>query len=128
MRICEDRQVPGGVMEPQLLKEIQMLHDQVCYALGDPKRLMILYVLSNQPQSVNDIADELDIPQPTVSRHLKILRERALVKATRQGQSVYYALADDRLIQALELLRGILRDRILMQAQVVQADPKTDFS
>jgi ArsR family transcriptional regulator len=115
-------------MEPQLLKEIQMLHDQVCYALGDPKRLMILYVLSNQAQSVNDIAEELDIPQPTVSRHLKILRERALVEATRQGQSVYYALADDRLIQALELLRGILRDRILMQAQVVQVDPKTDFS
>jgi hypothetical protein len=49
-------------MEAQLKQEIEILHNQVCSALGDPKRLMILYVLSRQPQCVNDIAAELDIP------------------------------------------------------------------
>lgn len=113
-------------MEPQLMQEIQILHEQVCHALGDPTRLMILYVLANKPQRVSDIVDDLQIPQPTISRHLKILRERALVEATRQGQEVHYAIADERLIQALDLLRGILRDRILAQAQVVLPETKTD--
>lgn len=108
-------------MEAQLKQEIEILHNQVCSALGDPKRLMILYVLSRQPQCVNDIAAELDIPQPTVSRHLKILRERSLVNATRHGPSVLYSLADVRLIQALDLLRGILRDHVLSRARLVES-------
>lgn len=108
-------------MEAELMQEIEILHNQVCSALGDPKRLMILYVLSRQPQCVNDIAAELDIPQPTVSRHLKILRERSLVNANRHGPSVLYSLADVRLIQALDLLRGILRDHVLSRARLVES-------
>lgn len=114
-------------MEPQLVRELEILHSQVCHALGDPKRLMILYMLARQPQYVNDIAAELDLPQPTVSRHLKVLRERSLVGATREGPSVLYSLADERLIQALDLLRAILRDRILAQAGLVtHAGPDAD--
>ena len=38
------------------------------------------------------LTQELEVPQPTVSRHLKVLREGGLVKATRQGASVQYEL------------------------------------
>jgi ArsR family transcriptional regulator len=107
-------------MDAQLVKEIALLYEQVCHALGDPKRLMILYALGKQPRYVSELAAELDLPQPTVSRHLKILRERSLVETTRDGNTVYYALADDRLIQALDLLRGVLRERVLKQAQLVE--------
>lgn len=106
-------------MEKQVRQELDLLYTQVCHALGDPTRLMILYTLENGPKCVNDIAIELSIPQPTVSRHLKILRERALVDAIRRGTSVEYSLPDMRLIEALDLLRGILRDRVLKQAQLV---------
>jgi len=116
-------------MEPQLVRELEILHSQVCHALGDPKRLMILYMLVHRPQCVNDIAAELDLPQPTVSRHLKILRERSLVDAVRQGPSVLYSLTDERLIQALDLLRAILRDRILAQAELVnKAGPEPNLA
>jgi DNA-binding transcriptional ArsR family regulator len=108
-------------MDDQLLQELEMLYNQVCHALGDPKRLMMLYTLAGGPKCVGDIAAELAMPQPTVSRHLKILRERALVETTRDGTTVYYALTDERLIQALDLLRGILRDRLLKQARVVES-------
>ncbi len=107
-------------MDVQLVKEIDLLHEQVCQALGDPTRLLILYALSKQPRYVSELAAELDIPQSTISRHLKILRERALVETTRDGSAVYYALSDDRIIQALDLLRGILRDRVLKQAHLVE--------
>ncbi|MCC7209302.1 MAG: winged helix-turn-helix transcriptional regulator [Anaerolineae bacterium] len=101
------------------MRELELVHDRVCSALGDPKRLMILYALADGPKCVNDIAAELDTPQPTISRHLKILRDRALVETSRQGTTIFYSLADRRLIDALDLLRGILRDRVLHQATVV---------
>ena len=105
-------------MDRQLAAEIEMLHAQVCFALGDPKRLMLLYVLSVKPHNVSELAAELDIPQPTLSRHLTILRERSLVKADRHGNSVVYSLEDYRVIEALDLLRALLRDRILNQAHL----------
>ncbi len=107
-------------MEHQLIREIEMLYGQVCHALGDPIRLALIYALSRQPRYVGELADELKLPQSTVSRHLKILRDRALVETKRDGTTIYYSLTDDRLVQALDLLRGILRDRITQQAQLAE--------
>ena len=100
-------------MDQQFTQEITLLHDQVCSALGDPTRILILYALRDQPWSVGALADALGMPQSSLSRHLKVLRDRALVNTARQGTTIYYTLADDRLVQALELLRGVLRDRVL---------------
>lgn len=105
-------------MEEQLVQEIEMLHSQVCQAMGDPMRLLILYALSRGPHYVNELARELDVPQPTISRHLKVLRERALVETRRNGAMVYYALTDMRIIQALDLMRAMLRDRIVRQVNL----------
>lgn len=107
-------------MDVQLAGEIELLHEQVCHALGDPVRLLILYALSQQERYVSELAVELNMPQPTISRHLKILRERALVKTTRVNNAVYYSLTDRRVIEALNLLRGILRDRVQNQARLTQ--------
>jgi ArsR family transcriptional regulator len=105
-------------VDDQLVQEIEMLYRQVCHALGDPKRLLILYALSRGARNVSELARELDVPQPTVSRHLAILRERSLVEARRDSAMVYYTLADSRVIQALDVLRAMLRDRMLHQADL----------
>jgi ArsR family transcriptional regulator len=108
-------------MDQELVKELQLLHEQVCDALGSPIRLMIFYALKSQSRYVSDLAEELDLPQPTVSRHLKVLRERGLVTARRDGPAVYYALADERVMTALDLMRSVLRDRLRKQAQITDA-------
>jgi DNA-binding transcriptional ArsR family regulator len=107
-------------MELQLVQEIEMLYSQACHALGDPKRLMILYALSSKPRFVGELASELEMPQPTVSRHLKVLRESGMVQTTRNGIAISYALSDDRVIQALDLLRAVLRDRLHKQARLAE--------
>ena len=101
---------------PNLVQEINQLHANICGALADPSRILILYLLSEGPLNVNTLVDKLNFPQPTVSRHLKVLRERGLVTAERDGQSVYYNLADNRVIQALDLLRTVLGERLSKQA------------
>ncbi len=102
----------------RLEQEVNLLHNRVCYALSDPKRVLILYLLSGGGRYVNEIAETLDIPQPTVSRHLRVLRERELVRLDRQGTAVRYSLADERIIQALDLMRGILADQLAANAEM----------
>ena len=108
-------------MAERLEQEVSLLHAHVCQALADPKRILILYALAEAPRYVNELVDMLDIPQSTVSRHLKVLRERSLVTAERDGVTVRYSLTDRRVIEALDLLRALLADTLAQQAQLMQA-------
>lgn len=104
------------MVSPALAQEISELEADFCFALSDPTRLLILYALADGPHNVTELASELNVIQPTTSRHLKILRDRGLVYTVRQGTTVTYHLADPRLIQALDLLRTVMRERLTHRA------------
>lgn len=108
-------------MDERLKQEIDLLHAHVCQALADPKRILILYALADAPRYVSELAESLGVPQPTISRHLKVLRERSLVTTERDGAAVYYSLTDRRVIEALDLLRAVLVNTLTQQAQLAQA-------
>jgi len=107
-------------MDKQLLREINHLHAEVCGGLADPKRIAILYALADKPLSVTQLAETLDTPQPTVSRHLKILRDHGMVTAQRDGANIFYALGDKRIIRALDLLREMLHENLTHRANLVK--------
>jgi DNA-binding transcriptional ArsR family regulator len=64
-------------------------------ALGDPHRRKIVELLSGGERSVGEIAGELPISRPAVSRHLRLLREAGLVTDEAQGTRRLYRLHDD---------------------------------
>jgi ArsR family transcriptional regulator len=99
-----------------LEQEVNQLHAEICAGLADPKRILILYALHDKPCNVNELVDLLDLSQPMVSRHLKVLRERGMVTTNRIGATVEYSLADERLIDALDLLRLVLASKLKNQA------------
>jgi ArsR family transcriptional regulator len=103
-----------------LKQEIIQLEADFCAALSEPTRILILYALNDKSLNVSEITNELGIPQPTTSRHLKVLRERGLVYTERQGTVITYHLADKRIIQAMDLLRAAMRDRLTQQASLVE--------
>ena len=107
------------MVTPGLQQEISQLEADFCFALSDPTRILMLYALDAKPLNVTELTNELNIPQPTASRHLKVLRERGLVNTTRQGTTITYQLSDKRLIQALDLLRSVMRDRLTQRASLV---------
>lgn len=82
-------------------------------ALGDTNRLRIIKTLSERTLCVCDLAKELDISQPTLSHHLKVLRDAGLVKGEKEGQWIYCSvnreLFDDYGID-LERLLGLRRE------------------
>ena len=108
-------------MNNVLESEVVQLHAQICAGLADPSRILILYELSQSPRNVTELSTNLKMPQPLVSRHLKVLRERGMVQTERHGTMVEYALADRRLIEALDLLRAVLRDSLAKGAELAEA-------
>jgi DNA-binding transcriptional ArsR family regulator len=107
-------------MVNQVLKEeVIQLEADFCAALSDPTRIFILYALNERSQNVTELTNELGMLQPTTSRHLKVLRERGLVFTERQGTVITYHLTDQRIIQAMDLLRSAMRDRLTHRASIV---------
>jgi DNA-binding transcriptional ArsR family regulator len=107
-------------MADNLREEVVRMHAELCSGISDPNRILIIYNLAESPKCVNDLANSLDLSQPSVSRHLKIMRDCGIVRALRDGQSVIYSLADRRIIEALDILRKVLADSINDQAALVQ--------
>ncbi len=66
-------------------------------ALADETRQKIMAICCCQWMSVNQIVEKLDVAQPTVSHHLKILKQAGLVKSERRGKQVLYSLDQERL-------------------------------
>lgn len=108
-----------NMLLPTLSREVFQLEANLCYAFVDPTRILILYALNERPHNVTELTRQLGTTQPKVSRHLKVLRDLGLVQTTRQGTTITYVLADARLIEALDILRSVLRDNIAVKASMI---------
>ncbi len=108
------------MISQSLRQEISQLEANFCFALSEPTRILILYTLSEGSRNVSELTRELGLNQPTISRHLKVLRERVLVLTTRSGTTVTYQLSDKRLIEALDILRTVMREQLTHQANLVR--------
>jgi len=106
-----------------LAHEIIELHANLCSAISDPRRIMLLYAIADHPRNVSALAEAIGISQPAASRHLKTLNQRGLIHANRDGASVIYRLTDHRLIEALDLLREVLFDRLSHRAELLENNP-----
>jgi ArsR family transcriptional regulator len=108
-------------MDTKLREEVLRMHAHICEGLADPNRILILYVLNEKPHNVTELASVLGVAQPTISRHLKILRDRGLVSPERRAQAVTYSLTDRRVIQALDLLRAVLADSLHTRGELARS-------
>ena len=67
-------------------------------ALSAPLRIAIVLQLRNGPRCVHELVDALQVAQPLVSQHLRVLKSSKVVSAHRQGREMRYALLDDHLV------------------------------
>lgn len=75
---------------------------QLFKALSDPTRIKILHLLYQKECSVNEIAEQLQMNQSTISHQLKYLKQVHLVKKHREKTSVFYSPDDNHVIKLLE--------------------------
>ena len=84
-------------------------------SLSDAIRLRILCHLGRGEQSVNQIAEALDLSQPLVSHHLKELKRALLVQVERRGPFIFYTLTSSEILSILrtmsDLAQGLLAEK-----------------
>lgn len=90
-------------------------HAQLFKALGDPHRLAILATLARAKDEVCvcDFTAGLPLEQPTVSHHLRWLREAGLVRCERRGTWVYYRLAPGAIGRLRRAVNGLLSEKAI---------------
>jgi ArsR family transcriptional regulator len=88
--------------------EIFHLHAEFCKVLSNPKRLMIIALLSKKDMCVGDMAKATDTALATISQHLRVLRECHIVNTRKEGQVVIYSLTDPVLMEACVMIRRVL--------------------
>ena len=94
----------GPATEPLAVHERDQLAAQF-KALADPTRIAIINSLASADEvCVCNLTERFDLSQPTISHHLKILRDAGLVESSRRGTWAYYRLVPE----SIEALRGAL--------------------
>jgi rhodanese-related sulfurtransferase len=81
-------------------------------ALSSGRRAEIIEVLAQGPRPVEQIAAEIEQSVPNTSRHLQVLLRAGLVRTRRDGNHIYYALADDRVGELWAMLRGVAAEQV----------------
>ena len=67
--------------------------------LADATRVQLLWALTSREMSVNDLAEHISKPAPSVSQHLAKLRMSRLVRTRREGTTIFYSLENDHIAQ-----------------------------
>ena len=93
---------------------------------GDPTRVRILELLRDVGElTVGELVDRLALPQPTVSTHLACLRWCGFVSARREHRLVFNEIADERVLEMLDLAHALLEDNAKHVASCCVIDKRT---
>ncbi len=100
---------------------------QVFRLLSDPTRLRILSILRAGERHVSSLCDILQLPQPTVSHHLSLLRMAGVASGRRSGKQVYYRLNPDMVnlepsTRTIRMRKGSARISLGEPAEAIQTD------
>lgn len=82
----------------------------VFQTLGDANRLRIIQFIGESECTVSEIVQALNLSQPLVSHHLRVLRENQVLDSERKGPFVIYRLRDKKLLEALDLFLMIFKE------------------
>ncbi len=94
------------------VREVRLLA-KLLDGFANPVRLSVLLLLTREGEaSVGELVDVIGVPQPRVSDHLRCLAWCGYVRARREGQNVFYSIADERVLAVLRLGEGILADNL----------------
>jgi DNA-binding transcriptional ArsR family regulator len=94
------------------MKKIFELHADVCKVFSHAKRLEILTILRDQEMTAGTLIKKTGLSKANLSQHMSILKSKGVVLARREGINVYYRIANAKIIQAYDLIQGVLVEQL----------------
>ena len=96
------------------------MHAEICKVFTSSKRLEIINALRDGEKSVSELVDLLNIRQANLSQHLAILREKGVVTMRKEGQNIFYEVANPKILQACDLMREVLLEKLSAQQLLIK--------
>lgn len=93
---------------------------EFCKLMANPKRLEIIALISDQALCVEEIAQIMAVRVPNISQHLAMLRDKGVVKVTREGTRLYYKLTDPHLMEACNQMRQAVISHMKEDARLLE--------
>jgi len=102
------------------------MQSEFCKTLTNPKRLEILHLLERGEKTVTEITNLTGIRQANVSQHLSVMRHNRIINERREGNSVYYSLANPRITEACNLVREIMTEQLVKEVRATRQASKSE--
>jgi len=100
--------------------EVYARHAEMCKVFSHPLRLQILNTLRDKEMSVSEVADRLRVAIGNLSQHLNMMKHRRVVLTRKDGNIVYYRLANPKVLAAFDLIREILFEQMQREGTIVR--------
>jgi len=112
--------VPRTQHSAAMERELYQCHADMCKVFSHPTRLEILNVLREDEMSVSNLAGRLKIAIGNLSQHLNMMKQRRVLVSRKDGNVVYYRLANPKMLKAFDLIREILLEDMRRQSVLVR--------
>lgn len=100
--------------------ELYRCHADMCKVFSHPTRLEILNVLREEEISVTQLAGRLKVGIGNLSQHLNMMKQRRVLVSRKEGNNVYYRLANPKMLKAFDLIREILFEQMQRESILVR--------
>ena len=87
-------------------------HAEMCKVFSHPTRLEIINTLREGEVAVGEMAGKLGVSMGNLSQHLSMMKERRILTSRKEGNQVFYRVANPKMLKAFDLLREILLEQI----------------
>ncbi|HEV2522769.1 MAG TPA: metalloregulator ArsR/SmtB family transcription factor [Candidatus Acidoferrales bacterium] len=105
-------------VHPQV--EVYARHAEMCKVFSHALRLQILNTLREKEMSVSDMAVRLRVAVGNLSQHLNMMKHRRVLLTRKDGNIVYYRLANPKVLAAFDLIREILLEQMQREGTIVR--------
>lgn len=108
-------------MSSERERAVYRMQSDFCRALTNPIRLEILHLLGEGERTVTALATLTKLRQANVSQHLAVMRRSRVIKERREGNNVYYSLANAKITEACGMIRCIMTEQLIKEFQTARS-------
>ncbi|MHB1346662.1 MAG: ArsR/SmtB family transcription factor [Candidatus Humimicrobiaceae bacterium] len=101
-------------------KELYKLHAYFCKFMANPKRIEILFLLGEKEMCVDEIASAMEARVPNISQHLAVMREKGVTEVRREGNKMYYSIANIKTLHACIMMREAMVEQMKKQFAMIK--------
>ena len=102
------------------MKDLFCIHAEMCKVFSNPIRLEILNLLRDKELSVTELIEKTKLSQANISQHLSIMKSKGVVASNRKGKKIYYKLTNPKIIEAFDMIRQILIERLKKNGKIIK--------